>query len=318
MNHIRIKRFTTLLASLGFASACHTMPGRGVDASFDRGLDATTAASPDKGSARARARASVSVSVSVGFDEHLYTTLDQPSRRAKGKRVRVWATHYSVHSAREASARQGRALRNTKNRSLGVRLNTKDWCRAAMQGTVQIERRSGTIETYQFVRTGDYEQVDCRRIFPRHPAIGRSRFRKVKTARLRGARGAQLIPYRSVAVDRRRIPNGTLLFIPAAKGTRIKLPNGRTWTHDGYFFAADRGGGLRGGHIDVYMGTSRKNPFRFVKSRQEASVVAHVVTDPKLVEDMARLHGVVQSPESTPYARRPLRKRRRLATRRRA
>ncbi|MBK8012468.1 MAG: hypothetical protein IPK13_14045 [Deltaproteobacteria bacterium] len=298
-----------ILGLFGISSACQTMPGtgggRGIDAAWDRG----TGASPG---------GEQSGHVDVGMGEHLYVALDQPSRRAKQKRVRVWATHYSVHSAREASRREGRALRNTKNRSLGVRLSRKDWCRAAMQGTVQITRRSGEVETYQFVKTGDYEQVDCRRIFPRHPAIGRSRFRKVNKSRLKGARGAQLIPYRSVAVDRRRFPSGTLLYVPAAKGTAIKLSSGKTWIHDGYFFAADRGGGLRGGHIDVYLGTARKNPFRFVKSRQEAAVVAYVVTDKKLVDDMARLHGVLKDAEDTRLARRALRKRRRPAPQRRS
>ena len=44
---------------------------------------------------------------------------------------------------------------------------------------------------------------------------------------------------------------------------RIALPSGESASHDGFFFAADRGGAIRGNHIDVFVGAG-PNPFSFV------------------------------------------------------
>lgn len=158
-----------------------------------------------------------------------------------------------------------------------------------MQGTVRVIRKAG-VEGYQFVREGDGEAVDCTRRYPKHQAIGRSRFRRMRHAFPKGAWGARLVPYRSVAVSRGDLPHGTVLFIPDAKGVDIELPDGQHWTHDGYFLVADTGGGLRPGHIDVFLGDSEKNPFAFVRSTKKARFVAYVIDDPAIAIPLRRAH----------------------------
>src|SRR5205085_1289844 len=136
-------------------------------------------------------------------------------------------------------------LLDPSGRELGPSLSTRDFCDAAMEGTVQI-RSGGRWRTYNYAGTGPSAQVDCSDRYPRHQVIGRSRFRA--SAKLFGeaATGARLIPFRTIAVDPRFIPHGTVLFIPAARGVEIEGGDGEKRTHDGYFFAADTGGSIKG------------------------------------------------------------------------
>lgn len=65
-----------------------------------------------------------------------------------------------------------------------------------------------------------------------------------------GAPGYKLIPYRTLAVDPRRIKLGTVLYVPALAG--IVLPSGEM--HDGFCFAHDTGHGIIGSRIDIFVG----------------------------------------------------------------
>jgi len=48
-----------------------------------------------------------------------------------------------------------------------------------------------------------------------------------------------LVPFRSIAVNPKKIAYGTVLYIPDAVGAKVTLPDGSTAIHDGYFIAAD-------------------------------------------------------------------------------
>lgn len=65
-----------------------------------------------------------------------------------------------------------------------------------------------------------------------------------------GDHGYKLIPFRTLAVDPRVIPLGTVLYVPDLVG--VRLPTGEL--HDGYVFAHDTGGGITGDRIDVFVG----------------------------------------------------------------
>lgn len=75
--------------------------------------------------------------------------------------------------------------------------------------------------------------------------------------------------------------------LPAALIARI--PDGSAATHDGYFFAADRGGAIKAEHIDVFVGIGKNNPFDFVKSRSSATFAAHIVARDQVEEAHRRL-----------------------------
>jgi 3D (Asp-Asp-Asp) domain-containing protein len=64
----------------------------------------------------------------------------------------------------------------------------------------------------------------------------------------------RLSPFRSVAVDTRVIPLGTVLYLPELDG--VRMPGRAPWggfVHDGCVVAEDRGGGIRGHDIDFFV-----------------------------------------------------------------
>ena len=65
--------------------------------------------------------------------------------------------------------------------------------------------------------------------------------------------GCRPIPMRTMAVDPRYIPRRTRLFIPETVGMR--MPDGTV--HDGYWYASDTGGAIKGQKIDLYTGHGR-------------------------------------------------------------
>jgi len=65
--------------------------------------------------------------------------------------------------------------------------------------------------------------------------------------------GCRPIAMRTIATDPRYIPRRTRLFIPETVGMR--MPDGTL--HDGYWYASDTGGAIKGQKIDLYTGHGR-------------------------------------------------------------
>lgn len=78
---------------------------------------------------------------------------------------------------------------------------------------------------------------------------GNKRYRVVEAPYGLGVSNYHLIPFKSIAVDKKVVPIGTRIFIKEAVG--IKLPDGSV--HDGVFYAHDVGGGIDGKHIDILL-----------------------------------------------------------------
>jgi membrane-bound lytic murein transglycosylase A len=81
-----------------------------------------------------------------------------------------------------------------------------------------------------------------------------------------GASGNCLIPFISVAADPRYYSMGDIIQMPALKGKRIQLPNGKSMIHPGYLIVQDTGGAIRGrNRFDFFTGSynynNRKNAF---------------------------------------------------------
>jgi len=66
----------------------------------------------------------------------------------------------------------------------------------------------------------------------------------------RDSLGCKVVPLRTVAIDPRLVPKRTILFIPQTVG--LPVPGGGT--HDGYWYASDTGGGIKGAMIDLFTG----------------------------------------------------------------
>ena len=72
--------------------------------------------------------------------------------------------------------------------------------------------------------------------------------------------GCRVVAMRTAAVDKRLIPKGSILYIKETVGMR--MPDGST--HDGYWYASDTGGAIKGQRIDLFTGFSAAsmNPLR--------------------------------------------------------
>ncbi len=63
--------------------------------------------------------------------------------------------------------------------------------------------------------------------------------------------GCRVVAMRTAAIDTRLIPRRTVLFIEETVG--LRMPDGRT--HDGFWYASDTGGAIKGERIDLFTGS---------------------------------------------------------------
>lgn len=216
--------------------------------------------------------------------------LPNPDNTTLGTKLNLWSTFYLVPEVNEIP--NGFELLDTNDNGLGVKLSARDWCNAALEGTVAVTKSNGETKTFNFADTGDF-QVNCRPFFPSLLTIERTNQSRFKLSRGKfgeGVDGFNLVPYRSIAVDRTELSIGTVIFIPAAKGVTIILPSGGTAVHDGYFFAADVGGAIKDNHIDVFIGTAKTNPFSFVKSTPSGTFDAFIVNNTTIITELKKAH----------------------------
>ena len=205
------------------------------------------------------------------------------------KVYKLWATYYYLPEIQEDSGTI--PLRDMKGQELGPRLTLRHWCDTAMEGSVKINFNNGDVKTlnYQGV-TNDYV-VNCQSIYPRHPAIGKTKFREANGVYGDGLDDYVLSPYRTLATDVNFIKPGTAIYIPKARGAKIKTRSGRLIVHDGFFFAADKGGAIKGNHVDVYIGVSKSASFfPWIGSAETKTFEAFEVSDPTIIQELLNLH----------------------------
>lgn len=202
--------------------------------------------------------------------------LAPPKSDSITKSINVWATEYHVHMAKQDNT--GVAIQS-QSQEIFARISRKDWCFAALEGTVRIELTSSQFRTFNFAGVGERSQVNCREFFPNLAPLRLERMSRVFFRPSRGEFGEgfenklALLPYRSIAVDLRNqtIQNlkfGDVVFIPAARGIVFEF-RGKSFRHDGYFFVADTGGAIENNHIDIFIGDAVKNPFPFIKGESQ-------------------------------------------------
>jgi 3D (Asp-Asp-Asp) domain-containing protein len=222
-----------------------------------------------------------------------YFNLPAPNQSTLSGNYTLWATYYRLHQANIANT--GFPLLDRQGNSLGITLSHRDWCDAALQGSVQIRDGARILGTYNFAGRGTSQQVDCAGFFPTLRTVqdtGRVRFGRANGPFGDGAGGFILVPYRTIAVDRSVIPLGSVIYIPSARGQTVTLPSGEQVVHDGYFYAADVGNAIQGNHIDVFAGTAQRSPFPFVQSRSSSTFAAYLVNDPAIRTALDQLHRV--------------------------
>jgi hypothetical protein len=199
----------------------------------------------------------------------------------QGVPVKIWATiYYLIDGVQSVPEGDGIPLRDLGGKPIGPSIRPDDWCDAAMEGSVRVD---GIV--YNLAGMRGAPEVDCG-----DPRIERARWVRTSAPYGLGSRSNPLVPFLTVACDlgtvagsRPWLPGGyprfgQKIYIPDARGTI--LPDGSV--HDGIFRCADTGSAIIGNHIDVFIGAVvggerealRKNPFRFVKSRPDATVDA--------------------------------------------
>ena len=222
----------------------------------------------------------------------------EPPQGRVARQLRLWATHYYVYRAQHVA--DGEPLLDARGNPLGPRVSRRDWCGAAMQGTIIVTDDTGreTVYTFDSKPTTGPMQVNCRDLTPKNPE-GRIRYHLSRGPFGEGVDPDRdgvrmiLVPFRSIAVS----PQGSgiayrsVIFIPAARGRQVTLPSGQTAIHDGYFFAADAGSAIQGLHIDVFGGDSNRNPFpNFITSRDTGTFDAMIIDDPQISTALAQMH----------------------------
>jgi 3D (Asp-Asp-Asp) domain-containing protein len=185
-------------------------------------------------------------------------SLPEPDAAKLGPDLELWATHYHTPIVTPAPKEMSAAfpLIDRQGKWISAPLRHRDWCEAALQGSVSV--RTGAKSTaYVFVDANGPEQANCDQYLGNlsegiKTATRRARFMPVTYALGCGVRSIPLVPFRTIAVDPDVIPLESVLYVPELRGIQFEY-DGKTYTHDGYLFAGDRGGAIRGKHIDVFM-----------------------------------------------------------------
>ena len=203
-----------------------------------------------------------------------------------GEPLNLWATNYYISQYKNTPGEI--PLRNEAGEELGAYLPLRSWCLSALEGTVRIQFEDGSTKLFNYHVSNELSPVDCTTEVPYD--VSKTKFRLSKTIFGEGVLNYQLVPFRSIATDPLIIPYGTVLYIPEARGNKIKLGD-KVIVHDGYFFAADRGGAIKDTHIDIYTGLfHRGSYFPWVGHKIETTFKAYIIKDQTIIDNLRLLH----------------------------
>ena len=222
------------------------------------------------------------------------SAFDFPAPKNLTGKKTLWATNYYVYGDLRSET-AGIPLLTMTGKKLGATLAPRDWCLGGVEGTFRIVDEAGNAKTFNYAGTaGKSLQADCSPYIRSRSinltALGKSRYMQAKGEFGDGVKGMILVPYRTIAVDPKFISYGTVVYIPAARGVEITLPDGTKVKHDGYFFAADTGGAIKQNHIDVFTGISRNKTFEFVKIKETGTFEAYIIDNAQIAEKLRQSH----------------------------
>jgi 3D (Asp-Asp-Asp) domain-containing protein len=224
-------------------------------------------------------------------DDLLLQSFLEPRKNEIVRAMNLWATWYYTPTF-ESSPAKKIPLLTLNGKELGVRLSRDEFCDGAAQGSFRVRKKPGQDVFFNVSGLGSALQVDCKFKW-RFRHLGRTRFQTAIAPLGNGGKSFRVVPYRSIAVDPAVIPFGSVIFIPQARGTKLTLPSGHEVIHDGYFFAADRGGAIEKNHIDVFLGPHIKNPFEWVKSEPKGIFKAYIVKNERIKLLMKEVHSLL-------------------------
>lgn len=211
--------------------------------------------------------------------------------QSNSKKISLWATYYYIPIL--SHDEDGINLLDKNEKKTGFKLDSCDWCNAAIEGTVFIKKETRTY-VFNYAGRAKEMQYDCRQCakyknYENYLNTGKVLW-EFSSGFGKGCKNYNLVPFITIAVDTANIPIGSVIYIPEAKGVKYIDSEGMSVEHDGYFFAGDVGSKIKGNHIDVFLGSSAENPFGFVKSNQAGTFDAYLVTDKSLIAKYVNLH----------------------------
>lgn len=226
----------------------------------------------------------------------------EPASVGSLRKLTLYSTYYYVLSADHVA--DGNKLLDKTGKDLGAALGRKEWCAAAVEGTVAVGFKApARTETFNYTGVASDTQVDCAPLYPSMSSGPRNKMGKSRWQDL-GAKAPlglgdqanfRLVPYRSIAVDRAQShfakARNAVIFVPGLRGVKLKMPDGSERVHDGYLFAADTGGAIKTNHIDFFTGVSEKNPAPgLIKSTPSGTFPAYIVTDEAIRAKLLKMH----------------------------
>lgn len=219
----------------------------------------------------------------------------EPAPGEVSRTLKVWGTVYFVFRAHASSRSDAVPVLDSHAHPFGVALSRWDWCHAALEGTVQVTADGGA-RVFNYARTSSQVHVDCSDILgfldnASRNQIERTVFVEITATApggLASRPGTRLVPYRTLAVDPRFIPLGSLLYIPSLRG--LRMPDGQV--HDGYVLAADIGIGIAGNHVDFFIGAPG-NPYPTAfNARPDKPLKAYLVENGAIAAGLEAEHRV--------------------------
>lgn len=90
----------------------------------------------------------------------------------------------------------------------------------------------------------------------------------------RDSLGCATVPMRTAATDRTLVPRRTILFIKETVG----MPMSDGTEHDGYWYASDVGGAVKGNRIDLYTGHGKGSMQHMMRLNMKTLTVSRVGT----------------------------------------
>lgn len=202
--------------------------------------------------------------LSLGAEQVLedQTSFSIPPPIKSIERYQLYATNYYVYPAK--STEHGVRIRSIKGDILSDPISSLDYCLGGVEGSI-FTTLNGKAETLNFHKVSSVQNADCKaalkgregKLSPGAVRVaGYMVYYPAKNTYGDDVKSRALVPYRTIAVDPRVIPMGSIIYIPSARKQSITLPNGERVFHDGYFIAYDNGGSkaVSGNHIDIFCG----------------------------------------------------------------
>ena len=199
-----------------------------------------------------------------------------------GSVKQLWSTRYYVHYLTPVADSHASPLLHKDGRPFGIFVSNHDFCFGSLQGTIAI-REDRYPAVYNVDGLVDRSLATCTfkggTTDETNARLGRQAWVKLTGNGIYGlgARGWRLVPFRTIAVDPKVLPLGTVFYIPRLRGFRFRS-EGAYRVHDGYVIAGDVGRSVVGNHVDFFTGNFTGPPPPFVTSSKADLFGARVVT----------------------------------------